>query len=126
MVSPKVAAAAAARALEVLGEDDPAVLAEAQYMSVDDSDEKEKGLADKAVSNGETDEKKEAPEGTEGGQGKSCAYMNAHISYGMHARMSASWYVGHHGGSICLQRRALVSDIRIAVVLLCSFWAFNR
>lgn len=70
MVSPKVAAAAAARALEVLGEDDPAVLAEAQYMSVDDSDEKEKERAGEAVSSGEIAEGGAAAEGNEGEGGQ--------------------------------------------------------
>ncbi|CAL8469788.1 g9330 [Coccomyxa elongata] len=66
MVSPKVAAASAARALEVLGENDPAVLAEAQYMSVDDSNEKEKEPAGETVSSGEIAEGGAAAEGNEG------------------------------------------------------------
>lgn len=69
MVSPKVAAAAAARALEVLGEDDPAVLAEAQYMSVDDSDDKEEEPVGEAVSTGDIAEERATAEGNEGEKG---------------------------------------------------------
>ena len=52
MVSPKVAAAAAARALEVLGEDDPAVLAEAEYINEDE--ENGEGTADGDAEQGGT------------------------------------------------------------------------
>lgn len=67
MVSPKVAAAAAARALEVLGEDDPAVLAEAEYINEDE--EKMEGTAagdaekggTSGAADGQQDEAGEAP-----------------------------------------------------------------
>ncbi len=67
MVSPKVAAAAAARALEVLGEDDPAVLAEAEYINEDE--ENGEGTADgdaekggtSGAGDGQQDEAGEAP-----------------------------------------------------------------
>lgn len=69
MVSPKVAAAAAQRALEVLGEDDLAVLAEARQVPVDENGEQKEAAAGADAGNSETKEQESAAEGEQADTG---------------------------------------------------------